>query len=75
MFTRKELTFRTQGGMPFKVAAGTPVEAIAAEPGWFWVKPEALPANSIERHDATYYGLRVFETNVVKEPPAKEDAE
>lgn len=30
MFTRKELTFRTQGGMPFKVAAGTPVEAIAA---------------------------------------------
>ncbi len=30
----------------------------------FWVSPLAFPRGSIERHDATYYGIRVHSSNV-----------
>ena len=55
--TSKDLEFRTRGGLPFTVPAGAALEENVN--GWLWVSPSALPATSIQRHDATHYGLRV----------------
>ena len=59
--TRTALRFHTKGGLPFDVPAGSRLDPVSGEPGTYWVHPSALPARSIERHDATYYGLRVKE--------------
>jgi len=66
--TKRDLKFETKGGIPFTVPAGTPVEPAHQ---WkledlFYVKPEAFPKDSIERHDATFYGLLVQAADVVE---------
>lgn len=62
MKTTKELQFKTQGGMPFTVRQGAKVEI--HHNGTFYISPNELPANSIEKHDATYYGLQVDSSDV-----------
>ncbi len=57
--TKQPIAMQTRGGIPFTVPEGTLVKEIRYQPGWYWVDPSAFPKDSIERHDATYYGLRV----------------
>ena len=65
MKTRYDIRARTRGGLSFIIPAGSPVEPVhdpknlSPLQGKYWVKPSALPKNSIERHDATYYGVEV----------------
>lgn len=70
MKTKRDIPFATRGGLPFTIPAGSPVEPVhhAGDlnpiPGRYWVKPAAFPKHSIERHDATYYGVEVTEEDV-----------
>lgn len=63
--TTRVVANHTQGGLSFDVPAGARVTLWAITDGMghmreVWeVEPSALPVNSIERHDATYYGVEV----------------
>jgi len=62
--TKRELKFKTRGGIPFAVPAGTKVEK--NEKCWtgFYISPSVFEPYSIEHHDATYYGLAVMADDV-----------
>jgi hypothetical protein len=71
MKTTRDIQATTRGGLPFTIPAGSPVELIPAGkmqgrgPGpLYWVRPEAFRRDSIERHDATYYGIEVTAAEV-----------
>jgi hypothetical protein len=57
--TKCPIATQTRGGLPFTIPEGTLVKPIRGEPGKYWVDPSVFPKDSIERHDAVYYGLRV----------------
>jgi len=56
----------TRGNVPVPVPipAGSPVE-FNDDNLCYYVKPTMFPFNSIERHDATYYGFVVPRANVL----------
>jgi hypothetical protein len=47
------------------IPKGTPVN-YSKECGCFFVNPSIFPVNSIDWHDAIYYGYRVDKENVVE---------
>jgi len=59
--TKHQILSATRGGLRFTIPAGVQVEQAEGQPKVYWVKPEAFPLNSIERHDAIYYGVSVDE--------------
>lgn len=75
--TKRDLPYATQGGLRFTIPAGSLVEPAVGQPGVYWVTPAAFPRNSIERHDATYYGVSVAEsdTEIVDYADKSEEAE
>ena len=62
--TKTEFTWRHGCHMETVIPAGAPVLEDAE--GNLWVASYHFPPNSIERHDATYYGCRVKPDNVVE---------
>ena len=68
MKTNKELQRETRGGLPFTVPKGSPVQVAAKGPMDktvpYWVRPEIFDRNSIEWHDAEYYGVTVMPEDV-----------
>lgn len=49
------------------VPAGVRCVPIDGEPGQFWVADLSfLSANGIDRHDATYRGIRVSASNIIE---------
>lgn len=61
--TKRELISATRGGLSFVIPAGAPVGP-ASLPGRYWVQPNVFPADSIEHHDATYYGIEISEEDI-----------
>ena len=59
--TKHRIPSATRGGLRFTIPAGVPVEPAKGQPRVYWVKPEAFPLHSLERHDAIYYGVSVDE--------------
>lgn len=58
--TSRELYFETQGGFEVYVPIGSIVETDKlSSHGACFVSPNVFPLDSIEKHDATYYGFRV----------------
>lgn len=45
------------------VPAGAHTQVIENDPGQRWVDPATFPGGSLERHDATHYGVRVPVSN------------
>ncbi len=70
MQTNKDLMHATRGGLAFSTPKGSRVEPVPNEPGVYWVSPYTYARDSIERHDATYYGIRVRASDVEVSPPA-----
>lgn len=65
MTTIKETFTHTYGhGGSVVVPAGADVQH--AHGDTFWVSPLTFPRYSIERHDATHYGIRVPRSNVTE---------
>jgi hypothetical protein len=66
--TKHPIAARTVGGLSFVIPAGSPVHPARLGPTEtaprFWVSPAVFPRNSIERHDATYYGVSVTAADV-----------
>jgi len=67
MKTKRDISSATRGGLKFTIPAGSPVEPAKLSPDGvqrYWVKPFVFERNSIERHDATYYGVEVSAEDV-----------
>lgn len=66
--TKHAIHYMPAGHPAVDVPAGSPVEP--GKPGpqdrepFYWVSPSVWPRGSIERHDATYYGVRVTESDI-----------
>lgn len=68
MKTKQDIRTYTRGGLPFTIPKGSPVEPAKLGPTEtaprYWVVPSVFPKDSIERHDATYYGVDVCAEDV-----------
>lgn len=65
LVVKNSFTHRYGHGGTVEVPAGARIERpVSGEPGVFWVDPSLFPKGSLERHDATYYGIRVPRDNV-----------
>lgn len=60
-------------GGSVNVPAGAALEPIADEPGVYWVDPVTFPAGTLERHDATHRGIRVWRDNARDRAPTEVD--
>lgn len=60
---KNPFNYRFSNGNHVRVPAGAKVAPIPGEPGRFWVDPGTF-TSSLDRHDATYYGVRVEADNV-----------
>lgn len=62
----KQAFVHTYGhGGKVNVPANARTQSATAQGGGFrWVDPATYPANSIERHDAEHYGIRVYPDNI-----------
>jgi len=70
VYTNKDLKFSTQGGMEILVPMGSRVETNKLKShGAYFVNPSVFPKDSIERHDATYYGFRVLPEDTMEIKP------
>jgi hypothetical protein len=56
--TTRDVPYATRGGLKFTIPTGTAVYFDVKVGDWL-VRPEAFDPNSIEHHDATYYGLHI----------------
>jgi hypothetical protein len=54
------------GRYPIHVPAGARTEADPFDKAFRWVAPSTFPRGSLERHDATYRGIRVPLSNTVE---------
>lgn len=52
------------GRYPINVPEGARTEADAFDKAFRWVAPSTFPSGSLERHDATYRGIRVPLSNI-----------
>jgi hypothetical protein len=52
------------GRYPIDVPAGARTEPDAFDKSFRWVCPSTFPRDSLERHDATYRGIRVPLSNI-----------
>lgn len=72
MRTKRPLTSATRGGIRFNIPKGAAVTPAKLGPTEtqprYWVRPQTFPAGSIERHDATYYGVSVGPEDVEEVP-------
>lgn len=66
MRVRRAFTYRFGHGGTIDVPAGARLLTNHWD-GGYWVDPSTYPAGSIERHDASHYGVRVGIDNA-KEP-------
>lgn len=74
MKVTKELkVWRFRGGAPIDyvvdIAAGLRVRPILGEKGKYWLDElpfDQFPEFSFQRHDATYYGIRLSENHVTE---------
>jgi hypothetical protein len=78
MRTKRAIETTTRAGLPFTIPAGARVEPAKLGPTEYrpryWVKPATFPAGSIERHDATFYGVSVSADDVEASDPANYSA-
>lgn len=69
--TKNEFSWnRSQSAIPegIIIPAGT---RVVKQEGEYFIPASHFPINSMERHDATYYGCRVKADNVVEEEECK----
>jgi hypothetical protein len=65
MKTKHEIKTRWRDHGVITIPAGVRVKEIPGEAGMYWVDDLTwLPKNSIQLHDATYYGIRLKEEDV-----------
>jgi hypothetical protein len=65
---KNAFTYNFGNSRTANVPAGARAQSASAHGGGFrWVDPTTFPANSFERFDATYYGIRVFPDNYTSE--------
>lgn len=63
---KEEFTHTFGHGGSVVVPAGARTTSASAHGGFRWVDPTVFYPNTIERHDAEYYGIRVYPDNLTE---------
>jgi hypothetical protein len=66
MYVKETFTHTYGHGGVVTVPAGARTERIIGDNEHRWVDPSVFPPGSIERHDALYYGIRVYPDNLTE---------
>lgn len=61
---KSAFTYTFHGNYTVEVPAGARTVKAFDTDAYRWVDPSVFPENSIEHHDADYYGIRVFPDNL-----------
>jgi hypothetical protein len=65
VIVKRTFRYRFGHGAEVTVPAGARLERNHWD-GGYWVDPSSFPRDSIERHDADHYGIRVPDTNATE---------
>jgi hypothetical protein len=68
MYVKETFTYIFSHGGAVTVPAGARTASASAHGGFRWVDPTVFYPNTIERHDAAYYGIRVYPDNLTETP-------
>jgi hypothetical protein len=63
---KEEFTHTYGHGGSVVVPAGARTTSASAHGGFRWVDPSIYNKDTIERHDADYYGIRVYPDNLTE---------
>jgi len=63
---KEEFTHTYGHGGSVVVPAGARTTSASAHGGFRWVDPSIYNKDSLERHDALYYGIRVYPDNLTE---------
>jgi hypothetical protein len=66
MYVKETFTHTFGHGGSVTVPAGARTTSASAHGGFRWVDASIFYPNTIERHDAEYYGIRVYPDNLTE---------
>ena len=58
--TKRDLQSVTRGGLAFTIPKGSETLPIPWDEARVWIAPATFDSNSIEHHNAEYYGVAIF---------------